>query len=197
MTAHEPLRPLTRHAISPPSNMIIPFSNSISPMETSLPVCPFRQGRFPFAGDLLRIFQAVSFAGKAAPHGTAAARRKYRRSAMPPLCKGRWHGALRRARGVADTGRSARTSVSIPQSAWRLPAPFDKGAKGRGTDVPEETITPPQTKQPSRFGRAAASLCFSSSICAHIRPCARAWERRAQSRGKNRRTYAPAVNPRP
>ena len=28
-------------------------------METPLPVCPFRQGCFPFAGDLLRTFQAL------------------------------------------------------------------------------------------------------------------------------------------
>ena len=178
--------------------MIIPFSNSISPMETSLPVCPFRQGRFPFVGDLLRTFQAFSFEGKAAPYGTAAARRKYRRSAMPPLCKGRWHGALRRDGGVVKIPTAAQDatyqSLSQPDGCQ---LPLHKGAKGRGTDVPEETITQPQTKQPSRFGRAAASLCFSSSICAHIRSCARAWVRRAQSRGKNRRTYAPAVNPRP
>ena len=49
-------------------------------METSLPVCPFRQGRFPFAGDLLRTFQAVSFEETASPYGTVAARRKYRRA---------------------------------------------------------------------------------------------------------------------
>ena len=50
--------------------MIIPFSNSISPMETPLPVCPFRQGCFPFAGDLLRTFQALP------------ARRRHRRTVL-------------------------------------------------------------------------------------------------------------------
>ena len=129
MTAHEPLRPLTRHAISPPSNMIIPFSNSISPMETSLPVCPFRQGRFPFAGDLLRTFQAVSFEGKAAPHGTVAARRKYRRSAMPPLCKGRWRG-IRRDGGVANTKSLQGPTYQSLSQPDGCQLPLHKGAYG-------------------------------------------------------------------
>ena len=38
--------------------------------------------------------------------------------------------------------------------------PLHKGAKGRGTDVPEKTITPPQTKQPSRIREG----CFSLEI---------------------------------
>ena len=75
--------------------------------------------------------------------------------------------------------------------------PLHKGAKGRGTDVPEKTITPPQTKQPSRIGRAAASLCFSASTRAHIRFRACARERRTQSRGNAGTLPAPAVSPSP
>ena len=75
--------------------------------------------------------------------------------------------------------------------------PLHKGAKGRGTDVPERTITPPQAKQPSRIGRAAASLCFSASTRAHIRFRACARERRAQSRGNAGTLPAPTVSPPP
>ena len=49
--------------------MIIPFSNSISPMETSLPVCPFRQGRFPFCGR----FAAGKIFVRFTPHDRRAA----------------------------------------------------------------------------------------------------------------------------
>ena len=72
--------------------------------------------------------------------------------------------------------------------------PLHKGAKGRGTDVPEKTITPPQTKQPSRIREGC---CFSSSTRAHSRFRACARERRAQSRGNAGTLPAPAVSPPP
>ena len=51
------------------------------------------------------------------------------------LRKGRRHGAEHRAGGGADTGCGTRMSVSIPQSALRLPAPFAQGSRGCGTDT--------------------------------------------------------------
>lgn len=71
--------------------MIIPFSNSISPMETPLPVCPFRQGCFPFCGRFAAHFSSPPREEKAPPNGTAAARRKrsHRRRQKQPSRSGR------------------------------------------------------------------------------------------------------------
>lgn len=197
MTAHEPLRPLTRHAISPPSNMIIPFSNSISPMETSLPVCPFRQGRFPFAGDLLRTFQAFSFEGKAAPHGTVAARRKYRRSAMPPLCKGRWRRSAPCRRGCRYRPQCKNERIHPTVSLTAASSLCTGEPRGAGrTYRKKRSPRRRQSSPPDSGGLLLLSAFLHPSARTSVPALARGSDAR-RAAAKNRRIYAPAVNPRP
>ena len=135
MTAHEPLRPLTGHAISPPSNMIIPFSNSISPMETPLPVCPFRQGRFPFAGVCCARFKPSPLRERQRhtvlqPQGENIAVRR-----CLPCVRGGGTALCAVTEGLqipAAVQERAYQSLSQPDGCQ---LPLHKGAKGCGTEV--------------------------------------------------------------
>ena len=71
--------------------------------------------------------------------------RIHRPSAMPPLCKGRWQKSPIFAGGVADTGRSAKPDLSIPQSAYGCRLPFHKGAGGCAADAPPLPIQNPKS----------------------------------------------------
>ena len=139
MTAHEPLRPLTKHAISPPSNMIIPFSNSISPMETSLPVCPFRQGRFPFCGRFAWGRHLSDL-----PRTTGAL-------PMPPLCKGRRQTSPIFDGGVVNT-KSVQGRIYQPLSqSDGCQLPLHEGVKGHNTSE-KSTHAPVRTAARSAAG---------------------------------------------
>ena len=184
--------------------MIIPFSNSISPMETSLPVCPFRQGRFPFAGVNGRCLEILlpnrrrsgfspGFCAAGEPEGGHGPPRML----CLPCVRGGGTALCAVTEGLqipAAVQECAYPSLSQPDGCQ---LPLHKGAKGRGTDVPEKTITPPQTKQPSQqSGRAAAFSAFIRAR-AHIHFCARARERLAQSRSNAGALPAPTVSPPP
>ena len=52
-----------------------------------------------------------------------------------PLCKGRWHGALRRDGGVADTKPAQKSTYQSLSQPIGCQLPLHKGAKGCGTDT--------------------------------------------------------------
>ncbi len=70
--------------------------------------------------------------------------RSHPRQAMPPLCKGRWHGALRRDGGVADTKPAQKSTYQSLSQPIGCQLPFHKGAHGCGTD------TTPHDHHPAR-----------------------------------------------